>query len=207
MICGLTLSTYSQNVFNKKNNKEGCISGDCENGYGTYKIEDGSEYVGYFKNGIYHNHGAMTLNDGTIKEGLWLNGILIIKLEDIYNKTKSKKESEMMTLDNYEEGIFRVVEQMPVFPGGDLELLKYIQRNVRYPQIAKEYGIEGRVFVTFTVDKDGSVTGVKIVSGVDKHLDMEAFRVVRSIPKFKPGFQRGQPVRVQFTVPISFKLQ
>ena len=78
---------------------------------------------------------------------------------------------------------------MPKFPGGDLELLKYIQRYCSISSNCKRYGIEGRVFVTFTVDKDGSVTGVKIVSGVDKHLDMEAFRVVRSIPKFKPGFQ------------------
>ena len=96
---------------------------------------------------------------------------------------------------------------MPQFPGGDVALMKYIQKNVRYPQIAKEYGIEGRVFVTFVIDKKGKVNDVEILKGVDKNLDKEAKRVIESLPKFTPGKQRGKAVRVQFTVPISFKLQ
>ena len=82
-----------------------------------------------------------------------------------------------------------------------------MQIKVRYPQIAKEYGIEGRVFVTFVIDKKGKVKDVEIIKGVDPNLDKEAKRVIESLPKFTPGKQRGKAVRVQFTVPISFKLQ
>ena len=85
-------------------------------------------------------------------------------------------------------------------------MMKFIQKNVRYPAIAKEYGIQGKVFVQFIVDKSGAVTNVKIVRGVDKHLDAEAVRVVKSLPKYKPGKQRGKPVRVMFTIPINFTL-
>ncbi|MAO01689.1 MAG: hypothetical protein CMD05_02000 [Flavobacteriales bacterium] len=99
-----------------------------------------------------------------------------------------------------------VVENMPEFPGGDLGLMKYIQKNVRYPAIAKEYNITGKVYISFIVDKQGSVTNVKVVRGVDKNLDEEAVRVVKSLPKYKPGKQRGKPVRVMFTIPINFTL-
>ena len=99
-----------------------------------------------------------------------------------------------------------VVENMPEFPGGDLGLMKYIQKNVKYPPIAKEYNITGKVYVQFIVDKSGIVTNVKVVRGVDKNLDAEAVRVVKSLPKYKPGKQRGKPVRVMFTIPINFTL-
>tara|TARA_B100000214_G_scaffold151845_1_gene108721 strand:+ start:4234 stop:4887 length:654 start_codon:yes stop_codon:yes gene_type:complete len=105
-----------------------------------------------------------------------------------------------------DEEFFMVVENMPEFPGGDLGLMKYIQKNVKYPPIAKEYNITGKVYVSFIVDKTGNVTNVKIVRGVDKNLDAEALRVVKSLPKYKPGKQRGKPVRVMFTIPINFTL-
>ena len=105
-----------------------------------------------------------------------------------------------------DEEFFMVVENMPEFPGGDLGLMKYIQKNVKYPPIAKEYNITGKVYVSFIVDKKGNVTNVKIVRGVDKNLDAEALRVVKSLPKYKPGKQRGKPVRVMFTIPINFTL-
>ena len=105
-----------------------------------------------------------------------------------------------------DDEFFMVVENMPEFPGGDLGLMKYIQENVRYPAIAKEYNITGKVFISFIVDKTGSVTNVKIVRGVDKNLDAEAIRVGKSLPKYKPGTQRGKPVRVMFTIPINFTL-
>ena len=105
-----------------------------------------------------------------------------------------------------DEEFFMVVENMPEFPGGDLGLMKYIQKNVKYPPIAKEYNITGKVYVSFIVDKIGNVTNVKIVRGVDKNLDAEALRVVKSLPKYKPGKQRGKPVRVMFTIPINFTL-
>ena len=95
---------------------------------------------------------------------------------------------------------------MPEFPGGDAGLMKYIQNNVKYPPIAKEYNITGKVFVSFIVDKSGSVSDVKIARGVDKSLDAEALRVVKSLPKYKPGKQRGKAVRVMFTIPINFTL-
>ena len=105
-----------------------------------------------------------------------------------------------------DEEFFMVVENMPEFPGGDLGLMKYIVNNVKYPPIAKEYNITGKVYVSFIVDKTGNVTNVKIVRGVDKNLDAEALRVVKSLPKYKPGKQRGKPVRVMFTIPINFTL-
>jgi len=95
---------------------------------------------------------------------------------------------------------------MPVFPGGDLGLMKYIQKNLKYPAIAREYNITGKVYVSYIVDEDGSVINVKIARGVDKHLDAEAVRVIRSLPKYKPGNQRGKAVKVQYTIPINFTL-
>ena len=115
-------------------------------------------------------------------------------------------EEEMIEIEEDDEEFFMVVENMPEFPGGDLGLMKFIQKNVRYPAIAKEYNITGKVYVSFIVDKQGNVTNVKIVRGVDKNLDAEAVRVVSSLPKYKPGKQRGKPVRVMFTIPINFTL-
>ncbi|HIG32108.1 MAG TPA: energy transducer TonB [Flavobacteriales bacterium] len=123
-----------------------------------------------------------------------------IEIED----TESDEDLEIIEEDDDE--VFMVVESMPVFPGGDLGLMKYIQKNVKYPPIAKEYNITGKVYISFIVDKSGSVTNVKVVRGVDKNLDAEAVRVIKSLPKYKPGKQRGKPVRVMFTVPINFTL-
>ena len=120
--------------------------------------------------------------------------------------TESDEEMEIEIEEEDDDEFFMVVENMPEFPGGDLGLMKYIQRNVRYPAIAKEYNITGKVYVSFIVDKSGIVTNVKIVRGVDKNLDAEALRVVKSLPKYKPGKQRGKPVRVMFTIPINFTL-
>ncbi|MBO7495086.1 MAG: energy transducer TonB [Salinivirgaceae bacterium] len=105
-----------------------------------------------------------------------------------------------------EEQIFLIVENMPEFPGGDLALRKYIADNVKYPEIAKENGLAGKVFVQFVINQRGEVENVKIARGVDPALDKEAIRVVQSLPKFKPGSQRGKPVKVNYTVPINFQL-
>ena len=115
-------------------------------------------------------------------------------------------EDEIVEIEEDDEEFFMVVENMPEFPGGDLGLMKFIQKNVRYPAIAKEYNITGKVYVSFIVNKQGSVTNVKIVRGVDKNLDAEALRVVSLLPKYKPGKQRGKAVRVMFTIPINFTL-
>lgn len=107
-----------------------------------------------------------------------------------------------------EEVIFVVVETMPEFPGGQQALFKYLSENVKYPVIAQENGIQGRVICQFVVNKDGSIVDVEVVrSGGDASLDKEAVRVIKSMPKWKPGKQRGKAVRVKYTVPVNFKLQ
>jgi len=131
-----------------------------------------------------------------------------VEIEDELEIEDTESDEDLM-IDIEEESddeFFMVVENMPEFPGGDLGLMKYIQKNVKYPPIAKEYNITGKVYVSFIVDKSGSVTNVKIVRGVDKNLDAEALRVVKSLPKYKAGTQRGKAVRVMFTIPINFTL-
>ena len=103
--------------------------------------------------------------------------------------------------------IFEVVEQMPSFPGGMGALMSWLSQNIKYPVIAAENGVSGRVIVQFVVEKDGSITDVKIAKSVDPSLDKEAARVVSSMPKWSAGRQNGSPVRVKYTVPVTFKLQ
>ena len=109
--------------------------------------------------------------------------------------------------DIQEEEIFLSVEENPEFPGGPAKLLEYVQKNLKYPMMARESDIQGRVFVNFVVEKDGSISNVKVLRGIGGGCDEEAVRVVQSLPKFKPGKQRGNPVRVSYTLPIVFKLQ
>ncbi len=104
-------------------------------------------------------------------------------------------------------GIYDVVEQMPQFPGGPAALMEYLSKNVHYPEEAHKNGIQGRVIATFVVEKDGSITEARVVRSVDKLLDAEALRVLSAMPNWIPGRQNGEPVRVQYTVPITFNLQ
>ena len=106
-----------------------------------------------------------------------------------------------------EAEIFKVVEEMPEFPGGSAKLMEYIQKNIKYPMMARESDIQGRVFVNFVVEPDGSISNVAVLRGIGGGCDEEAVRVVNSMPKWKPGKQRGSAVRCSFTVPIIFKLQ
>ncbi len=103
--------------------------------------------------------------------------------------------------------IFTVVEEMPEFPGGQGELLKYLGKSIKYPVIAQENGIQGRVVCAFVINRDGSIVDAEVLRGVDPSLDKEALRVINSMPKWKPGKQRGKPVRVKYTVPVVFRLQ
>lgn len=103
-----------------------------------------------------------------------------------------------------DDDIFQIVEDVPTFPFGDVS--KWIAKNVKYPQIAAENNIQGKVFMNFVIEKDGSITDVKVLRGVDPALDKEAIRVIKSMPKWKPGKQRGKPVRVSFNLPITFTL-
>ena len=106
-----------------------------------------------------------------------------------------------------EETIFQVVEVMPEFPGGMAECLKFLGKNIKYPTIAQENGVQGRVIVQFVVNRDGSIVDPVVVRSVNPYLDKEALRVIKSMPKWKPGQQRGKAVRVKYTVPVTFKLQ
>jgi protein TonB len=106
-----------------------------------------------------------------------------------------------------DEAIFFVVEVQPEFPGGMDSMYAFIQKNLIYPEKAKAEGIEGRVFITFTIEKDGSVSNVKILRGIGGGCDEAAKEVIEKMPKWKPGTQRGKPVRVQFNLPIKFELE
>ena len=105
------------------------------------------------------------------------------------------------------EEIFVVVEQQPEFPGGMSALMKFLSDNIKYPVIAQENGIQGRVITNFVVERDGSITDVNVVRGQDPSLDKEAVRVIKTMPRWKPGQQRGKAVRVRFTLPVVFRLQ
>lgn len=109
--------------------------------------------------------------------------------------------------ENADGEVVSVVEDDPEFPGGEEALYKYLAENIKYPVLAKEKGTQGRVYVTFVVEKDGSVTDAKVLRGVSEEVDAEALRVINAMPKWKPGMQQGVPVRVQYNIPIIFKLQ
>ena len=116
----------------------------------------------------------------------------------------TKKAAAPSAEDNSD--VFNVVEKMPEFEGGMDGMMSFLQKNIKYPAEAKEKGTEGRVIVQFVVNKDGSITDAKIVKSVSPELDAEALRVVKAMPKWTPGEQRGEKVRVQFTLPVQFKL-
>ncbi len=104
------------------------------------------------------------------------------------------------------DSIYQIVEQIPKFPGGESALMEYVSKNVAYPEEAKEKEIQGRVFIGFVVEKDGSVSNVKVLRGIGGGCDEEAVRVIKGMPKWKPGMQKGKPVRVSYQIPINFKL-
>jgi TonB family protein len=135
---------------------------------------------------------------------------VIENLKSLINKEEGMKNSPpppAPPAGSVQEEVFLVVEQTPEFPGGEDAFHTYLINQVKYPAEAVKKGIQGKVFVTFVVGKDGTVKNSKIVRGVDPTLDKEALRVVNAMPKWKPGRQNGKDVAVQFTVPINFKLQ
>ncbi len=122
-------------------------------------------------------------------------------------KAKEVIATEPVKPKEEENKVFDVVEQMPSYPGGMGALMQYLSNNIKYPVIAEENGIQGRVICTFVVERDGSITDVKIAKGVDPSLDREAMRVVKSMPRWIPGKQNGSAVRVKYTLPVTFRLQ
>ena len=115
--------------------------------------------------------------------------------------------SVMAQTEVEDDAIFVVAENAPEFPGGSDSLYAYIARNIKYPETAKKEKIEGRVFVTFVVEKDGRITGERILRDIGGGCGEEVLRVIRTMPKWKPGTQDGKPVRVQFNLPVAFELQ
>lgn len=129
--------------------------------------------------------------------------------EDLGQKVEIKQYVAPTIIEEapQEDEIFMVVEDMPEPPGGIAELMKFLGKNIKYPTIAQENGIQGRVVVEFVVNRDGSIVDPKVVRGVDPSLDKEAVRVIMSMPKWKPGKQGGKTVRVKYTVPVTFRLK
>ncbi len=145
-----------------------------------------------------HSAGSVDFDKGTDNKEVireWKQEVVVENKED-----KPKEEAKA-------EQVFITVEQMPQFPGGDAELMRYLQSHMNYPPMAAENNVQGRVVVQFVVDKTGRVGEVKVVRSVDRDLDKEAVRVCKSLPKFTPGRQNGQAVSVWYTLPVTFKLQ
>lgn len=124
----------------------------------------------------------------------------ILKAKDVIAEPEPPKHEE-------ENKVFDFVEQQPLFPGGPAALMKYLSENTKYPVVAQENGVQGRVTVQFVVEKDGSISDVHVLRGVDPSLDKEAVRVVKSMPRWTPGKQNGITVRVNYRVPVLFRLQ
>ena len=119
---------------------------------------------------------------------------------------KTETESKKETQEQFTEGPFVNYETPPEFPGGTKALMEYIKNEKRYPQEAIEKGVEGSIMTTYTVEADGSLTEIEIIKGVDPLLDQEALRIIKTMPKWKPGMQKNQAVRVRFRLPIVFDL-
>lgn len=144
--------------------------------------------------------------NNTIKFSLREDGGSVVRSInwDGFKKSTAEFDDENKATD---DETFQIVEKMPEFPGGVDAMIDFISKNINYPQSAKDKNISGRVFLSFVIDKDGSVTDVKVMRGIDKECDAEAMRVVKAMPKWKPGMNEGKPVRVSYMLPISFQLK
>lgn len=134
-------------------------------------------------------------------------GALTVVGNDESGEVLKAKQVVVTEQPKEETKVFDVVEQMPSFPGGPQALFEYLSSHIKYPVVAEENGVQGRVIVTFVVERDGSITDVKVAKSVDPSLDKEAQRVVKSMPNWIPGKQNGAAVRVKYTVPVTFRLQ
>ena len=137
--------------------------------------------------------------------GLWWRLLATLSVLAILFTVNTTATAQNKKTSN--DKVFEKVEDMPEFPGGEQAMMKFVAENVQYPEEAKEKEISGRVLVGFIVEKDGSVNEVKIVRGIGGGCDEEAVRVVKAMPKWKPGKEKGKPVRVSYMMPFTFKLQ
>ena len=135
--------------------------------------------------------------------------LLVIVFAPVGANAQDKKVKKAQTHKDTtaDDKVYKVCEQMPTYEGGDAALMKYIGENLKYPEEAKERGLQGRVVVGFIIEKDGSLTNFKVLRAVDRALDAEALRVVKGMPKWIPGRQNGQCVRVRYLLPIYICLQ
>ena len=133
--------------------------------------------------------------------------LILMSLMAICSLTTVLAQKTVVSQKDQKEEPFNVVEDMPAFPGGMEAMIQFISSNIQYPADAQKQKVDGRVLVNFVVEKDGSITEVKVIKPAFPSLDAEAIRVVKAMPKWKPGYQRGQAVRVQFTMPINFSLK
>ena len=127
--------------------------------------------------------------------------------DQVEKKSEKKVEKKVEKKIDEKQVVFTLPEKMPEFPGGNKALIKYLRENTKYPEKAKEEGIQGRVYVQCVISKDGKVTDVEILKGVHPLLDAEALRVIKAMPKWKSGTQKGDPVNVNYRLPINFSLK
>lgn len=130
---------------------------------------------------------------------------IIMSLMALFGLTTVSAQKTVVAKKNQQ--VFDVVEKMPEYPGGQAALFEYLQNNVKYPADAEKKKVEGRVLVTFVVNTDGSITDIEVVRKTFPSLDAEAVRVISGMPRWKPGEQKGQKVRVKYTVPLTFRLK
>lgn len=130
---------------------------------------------------------------------------IIMSLMALFGLTTVSAQKTVVAKKNQQ--VFDVVEKMPEYPGGQAALFEYLQKNVKYPADAEKKKVEGRVLVTFVVNTDGSITDIEVVRKAFPSLDAEAVRVISGMPRWKPGEQKGQKVRVKYTVPLTFRLK
>lgn len=130
---------------------------------------------------------------------------IIMSLMALFGFTTVSAQKTVVAKKNQQ--VFDVVEKMPEYPGGQAALFEYLQKSVKYPADAEKKKVEGRVLVTFVVNTDGSITDIEVVRKTFPSLDAEAVRVISGMPKWKPGEQKGQKVRVKYTVPLTFRLK
>lgn len=145
--------------------------------------------------------------NATVKMGPVNEIVVTEQVPDVQEEVKPVEMPNGMKVEKQEKDTYDVVEQMPQFPGGPAALMQFLSQNIRYPETAYKAGDQGRVIVKFIVEKDGSISDAQTVKSVSPELDAEALRVINSMPNWMPGMQNGEPVRVKYVVPVTFRLQ
>lgn len=183
---------------------------------GTYAFIYSEKHCGFYFVPVELRDGFKTMVPNLQKTNttLFWERVKKVKadIDAFWNRLDSLESNEVPdTVIQYNQlesdRVFSVVEQMPSFPGGMGAMMQYLSSNIKYPKEAEKKGIQGRVLLSFIVQTDGSITDVRISKSVDPSLDKEAIRVVKSMPKWIPGRQNGEPVRVKYTFPVTFRLQ